>query len=267
MKYPLFLCDFDGTLVRRDGSISENNKEAIRRYEEAGGRFVVVTGRMLTSILPRVREFQKRGLVVAYQGATIADIATGKLLRDECFPKEDALAAVRFLEREGAHIHVYTSDAFYSNRDDALLRRYELTCGVKGVVTEELSSLAEELRVVKVLAMTDPSERDVLLSRAEEALPKLFVTTSSDVLVEIMPKGQSKAAAVYALSSLLQIPTERIAAIGDERNDCPMIEAAGGRFSVRNAAPSLKNKSIVVPSCEEDGVAYALYHYAMGEQL
>ena len=37
MKYPLFLSDFDGTLVRSDGTISEGNKRAIAAYRKAGG--------------------------------------------------------------------------------------------------------------------------------------------------------------------------------------------------------------------------------------
>ena len=56
MKYRIFLSDFDGTLVRADGTISETNKRAIAEYRAAGGIFAVCTGRMLTSILPRLKE-------------------------------------------------------------------------------------------------------------------------------------------------------------------------------------------------------------------
>ena len=55
MKYPLFLSDFDGTLVRSDGTTSEGNKRAIAAYRKAGGTFAVCTGRMLSSILPRLK--------------------------------------------------------------------------------------------------------------------------------------------------------------------------------------------------------------------
>ena len=46
MKYDLFCSDFDGTLVREDGTISERVKNEIARYTAAGGIFTVVTGRM-----------------------------------------------------------------------------------------------------------------------------------------------------------------------------------------------------------------------------
>ena len=55
MKYDVFLSDFDGTLVRSDGTVSETNKAAIARYRAAGGIFAIVTGRMLAAIMPRLK--------------------------------------------------------------------------------------------------------------------------------------------------------------------------------------------------------------------
>ena len=98
MKYRLFVSDFDGTLVRDDGSISPRNIEAVARFRRSGGIFAVCTGRMLSSIRPRLKELGlQEGIVVAFQGAQIADIGTGKLLKDEAFSEEEALEVVRFL--------------------------------------------------------------------------------------------------------------------------------------------------------------------------
>ncbi len=271
MKYSLFLSDFDGTLVRGDGTISERNKRAIAAYRAAGGVFAVCTGRMLTSILPRLKELGLNdGLAVAYQGATIADIATGKLLKDDAFEEEDALKTVRFLEGENRHIHIYTVDRLYCNRDDELLHIYERICGVKGTVTDEtLSAFIERThpRVVKVLTMLEPEQKAALAERLRRALgERFFVTCSSDWLVEVMPKGQDKAAAVEFLSAYYGVPREKIAAIGDQLNDLPLLRAAGGRFAVANAEEELKNEATVVPSFEEDGVAYAIENYAMGDE-
>ena len=75
----LIVSDFDGTLLSTRQTISDNVKNAINEYIAAGGIFAVCTGRMLASILPRVRSLGLKGLVVAYQGAVIADIESGKL--------------------------------------------------------------------------------------------------------------------------------------------------------------------------------------------
>ena len=60
------------------------------------------------------------------------------------------------------------------------------------------------------------------------------------------------------LSQKYSIPAEKIAAIGDQLNDLPMILRAGGRFAVGNAAQPLKDAAHVVADFEQDGVAEAL---------
>lgn len=271
MRYPLFLSDFDGTLVREDGTVSEANRRAIAAYREAGGVFAVVTGRMMTSILPRLKELGlDDGLAVAYQGAMISDVRTGELLKCGSFTREDALECIRFFEARGKHIHVYTEDDFWSNMDDEGLHTYEEICRVKGKIEPHLSDMvaANSLKVVKVLAMIPAEERDGLREEAQAFFgDRFFVTCSSVYLVEVMPKGQNKAGAVDFLSAYYHVPRERIAAIGDQPNDLPMLLRAGGKFAVANADEELKRAAVVVASCEEDGVAEALMKYAMGDQV
>jgi hypothetical protein len=269
MKYDLFCSDFDGTLAASDNTVSQINKNAIARYLQAGGIFAVCTGRSLDSALPRAREAGlTQGLLIAFQGATIADIATGKLLKDDCFPPERALKAIRAMEKRNLHVHVYTVEGFYSNMQDDLLALYEKMCGVTAeVVTKEpLSDFVKNraLRIVKVLAMVQPPQRHALREElARELSGDYFVTCSSEWLVEIMPAGQNKGAAVDFLSEYYKIPKEKIAAIGDQLNDLPMLEHAGGKFAVQNGQEELKKIAVTVSSNDENGVAEAILKYAM----
>lgn len=267
MKYDIFLSDFDGTLVRDDGTISERNIRAIEKYRAAGGIFAVCTGRMLASIRQRLQELGlEEGLVVAFQGAQIADIATGKLLRDEAFSDEEAREVVRFMQEEDMHTHIYAGQEMYADRRNGLLEAYEKICRVKAVVEKDLPRLIERehLRVVKALAMCMPEEQERVREKFIRRFgDKYFVTFSSEWLVEIMPKTQTKGSAVRFLSDYYKVPAERMAAIGDQENDIPMLEAAGGKFAVANAVEGMKKLAVVVPSCEEDGVAYAIERYAM----
>ncbi len=269
MNYRLFLSDFDGTLVRSDGTVSEKNKRAIARYVAAGGTFAVCTGRSLDSILPRVRELGLRdGPVIAFQGAVIAEIATGKLLKHETFSVSDARRVLLAAEARDLHTHLYTVDRFYANRDDEWLSLYEKVVGVKAeIVSEPFSEKTERegLNVVKILFMVEPERRRALRDElAEELGGKFFVTCSSEWLVEVMPAAQNKGAAVRFLAERLKIPVSETAAIGDQLNDLPMIEAAGGKFTVRNGQAELKAVAKEVASNEEDGVAEAILKYALG---
>lgn len=264
MKYQLFISDFDGTLVRGDGTISTKTKEAIARYRARGGTFAVCTGRMLPSIMPRLAELGlTEGLVVAFQGATICDVKTGALIKDDAFSEEAALPLICVLERLDCHFHVYTVDRLIANMRDEMLDVYEKLSGMTAeVVTEERISekvKREKLRIVKTLVMLEPEARDELVKRLEEELgAQYYVTSSHPWMVEVMPCGQSKGEAVQFLSRYYGIPRENIAAVGDERNDLPMLQAAGGRYTVENGADVLKEIAQTVPSNEDDGVAYLL---------
>lgn len=270
MRYKIFLSDFDGTLVREDGTVSVGNRRAIETYRAAGGVFAVVTGRMFTSIRPRLLELGLGdGLAVAYQGSMIVSLRSGEILRCGGFSEGHALTVIRFLEKTGYHVHVYTPWEFYSDREDEFLASYERICGVKGRIEPNLSDMVAEkhLNVIKVLAMVQPAEREPLRLWLTEALgEEFYVTSSAGTLVEVMPKGEDKGSAVGFLSEYYGVPLQEIAAIGDRLNDLPMLERAGGRFAVANAEAALKERAVVVPSCEEDGVAEAIMKYALGEE-
>lgn len=270
MRYKLFVSDFDGTLVRQDGTVSERNRRAISRYMAAGGIFTICTGRMPASILPRLKDLGiTQGLVAAFQGAAVVDIATGKVLQLNALKTADAVRILQFMEGENWHIHAYTAEQLYCNRNDEFLKLYEKVCGVKGYVPDmPLSELVarQNMRIVKALIAVEPADRD----NAEKILKaqfgeEFYVTSSADYLVEVVPKGQNKGEALKKIAEHFHIPIEETAAIGDQRNDLPLVMGAGGKFAVENAVSALKEIATVVPSCEEDGVAYAIEKYAMGD--
>ncbi len=272
MKYRIFISDFDGTLVRADGTVSPANIAAIAKYRAAGGIFAICTGRMTASIRPRLYELGlTEGVLISFQGARITDIATGRLLKSETFRREDAIAVLRPLEAEGRHIHVYAGEKLYANRRDELLEAYEQVARVKATVIEgSLADMvsANKLDVVKILTMQMPEEQQTVRRLYEKRYGDRYaVACSSEWLVEIMPKDQTKAVAVKFLSSYYGVPAEEIAAIGDQENDLPLLSAAGGRFAVANAVEKVKEFATVVPSVEEDGVAYAIGKYALGERI
>lgn len=269
MKYQIFISDFDGTLVRDDGTISQNNKNAIRKFTEKGGIFAICTGRMTPAILPRVHELGLSGVVASFQGAVITDIATGENLRCCGFEGDRAYEIVEELEKRGYHTHMYTAEKMYCNVDDEALKAYERVCRVKAEIVENLHEFARKnaLKIIKVVVFVRKEER----AATEQTLSKLFsegcyVTSSAHYLVEVMPEGRNKGEAVTFLSEYYGVDAEKIAAIGDMNNDIPLVSAAGGKFAVENAEENLKKLACVVPSCEEDGVAYAIETYAMEEE-
>lgn len=270
-QYRLIVSDFDGTLRRTEGGISEGNVRAISEYVASGGVFALCTGCMASSIRPYAKELGLKGLLAAYQGAIIEDIESGKIVRDVRIPSGQAAEVCRRLESENYHIHVYDGDVFYSNMDDELLQGYVQTCGVRPEIAPHISETVESKGICphKILVMASPEERERAYSAAQKEFGgDLYVTTSSAFLVEFVRKGSDKGGALEYLAEHYGIPLSQAVAIGDNINDLPMIQKAGLGVAVENGEKVLKEAAdFVTRTCDEDGVAYVIRKFGLGEKL
>ena len=259
---PLIVSDFDGTLVKDDGTISQQNKDAISAYVQAGGAFAISTGRMPSEILPRARELGLQGLISCCQGAIIADIESGNVVMDGKIPYETTLAVVKKMEEMGLHIHIYDLWEYYSNMDDEALKMYEHTVKSKAILVldRKLSDFVREKRFesYKILAMVHPKDcESVMAELAKMHFNGCEVTRGADFLVEVVNANYSKGTAVEFLAKYFNTNVEQTVAIGDQRNDLPMIERAGLGVAVKNADRALKDKADYVCDLtnEENAVA------------
>lgn len=248
IKYPLIVSDFDGTLVNKDGTISEENKKAISEYIAAGGVFAISTGRLPVGILPRARELGLKGMVSCCQGAIILDIESGKAILENRIPFETTLAIVRKMEEMGLHIHVYDSWEYYCNMDDDALKFYESAVRVKAklVLDKPMSKFIEEkgLASYKILAMVKAEDNErISKALAAENFEGCEITKSDNFLVEVINAKYSKGTAVEFLANYYKAPLEKTVAIGDQLNDLPMIEKAGLGVAVKNADEGLKKRA------------------------
>ena len=269
INYRLIVSDFDGTLYTSKYDIPERVKSAIREYVDCGGVFAVVTGRMLKSILPRVRELGLKGIVVAYQGTVIADIQTGKLIKDGSLTLEQSVEIIKTIEDCGEAINAYSDEILFSNlpKEDEHLRLYERITGVQAEsVTDIPLSLFIKNRGIpcrKIASLVAPKNQRKLYEFLKEKYKDRFdVTCSASVLVELSPLGDDKGAALKYLADYYNIPLNSTVAIGDNLNDLSMIKAAQIGVAVANGDERLKEQADeVTVSNDEGAVAQIIQKY------
>ena len=248
INYPLIVSDFDGTLVKRDGSIDEINKKAIAEYIAAGGKFAISTGRMPAGILSRAQELGLKGMVCCCQGSIIMDIESNEVILQGRIPMDTTIKICQKMEELGLHIHVYDLWEYYSNMDDDALKFYESAVKSKAKIIENMpiSEFVKEkgLSSYKVLAMVRAEDNERIMNRlSKEDFVGCELTKSADYLVEVINNNYSKGSAVEFLANYYNIPLEKTIAIGDQLNDLPMIEKAGLGVAVKNADERLKVKA------------------------
>ncbi|MBE5746742.1 MAG: HAD family phosphatase [Clostridiales bacterium] len=273
INYPLIVSDFDGTLVKKDGTISEKNKKAIDEYVAAGGRFAISTGRMPAGILNRARELGLKGMVCCCQGAIIVDIESGKVISDGRVSHETTLKACEIMEELGLHIHVYDLWEYYVNMEDDHLDYYENAVKVKAirVLDKPISQFVKEtgLCSYKILAMVAPEDNARIKAElSKHVFEGCEITKSALYLIEIVNTKYSKGTAVETLAKTYGIPLEKTIGIGDQTNDLPMIQTAGLGVAVKNADDGLKAEADYVCDLthEEDAVAYIIEKFGFTEE-
>lgn len=272
INYALIVSDFDGTLVKADGTISDRTQNIIRRYVDDGGIFAISTGRMPAGILPRVKELGLKGVVCCGQGSAIVDIESNKVLLEGNIPNEIAVKICEKMEEMGLHIHVYSLWDYYSNMDDDALKMYEGIVKSKAILVQDkpMSQFVKEtgMNPCKVLAMVAPEDNEkVLVALEKEAFPDCDVTRSSVYLVEVSNAKYSKGTSVEFLSQKYNIPMEKTIAVGDQVNDLSMIEIAGLGIAVQNADENLKARALVCEyTNEEDALAHIIEKYGYLEE-
>ena len=261
INYKMIVSDFDGTLVQGDGNVSEKNIKAINEYIDAGGIFVISTGRVPSAILSRARELGLKGLISCCQGTIILDIESGNMLFDQRLPEKTTVDACREMEKLGLHIHAYDLWEYYSNIDDEMLRYYQDITETKAilVLNEKLSDFISKkgLGAYKLLAMVLPEDNAKIVAKLKEAkIPDCDITKSAKFLVEIVNDKCSKGSAVSFLAKHYGIEIEKTVGIGDNYNDISMIEAVGLGVAVANAEDALKQRAGYV--CENSNEQSAI---------
>ena len=255
----LIVSDFDGTLITSDQRILPRVKRAISDYVAAGGVFAVCTGRILASILPKVRSLGLKGLVCACQSSVIADIQTGEYIRRSGLSPEQCSEICAAVENFGQSVNVYSDELFLSDipADNEYLKVYESIIGVKAShagIPLSRYVLENKLRCQKVASLCTPRDRQKLYDYLNDKFGGRYdVTCSADVLVEVSPVGDTKGEGLKFLASYYGIDIADTVAVGDNLNDLSMIEAAGTGVAVANAVPELREKAQFVSVSNDEG--------------
>src|SRR3954464_4077667 len=78
--FRLAAVDLDGTLLGPDLQISTENKDALRRLQDAGASVVLASGRHYQSMIPFAREIPGVAWILSAQGGEVSDLERKKIL-------------------------------------------------------------------------------------------------------------------------------------------------------------------------------------------
>ncbi|GFG82199.1 hypothetical protein MPRG_54750 [Mycobacterium paragordonae] len=258
-------CDVDGTLLNDEEKLSARTRAAVQAAVAGGTHFVLATGRPPRWIRPVVEALGFAPMAVCANGAVIYDPENDKVLSAQTL-SIDTLAALADIarrvipgvglavERIGERAHDTATPQFISSPgyEHAWLNPDNTEVSIDDL----LSAPAIKLLIRKAGALS----ADMAAALAGHIGTEGDLTYSTNNgLLEILPRGISKATGLREVAEPLGILESEVIAFGDMPNDVPMLMQAGLGVAMGNAHPdAVAAADEVTTPNSQDGVARVL---------
>ncbi|WP_348268267.1 HAD-IIB family hydrolase [Edaphobacter paludis] len=288
--------DMDGTLLGTDGHVSARNLAALQAAEGAGVEIVVATGRRHSYAMRQLRGLGLRdeNVLISSNGTVTRTIGAALLERNQMQIETSRWLCGHIDEFRNAL--VITFDTVGTDGEDArgslVVEHLEELNGSIGKwmaanepyiaqvapierslegeapIQMMLCGTIERMRRAEARLLEHPGVSAVGVNpqehtASEVALHRTEYPERDLSIVDILPAGCSKGAALLRLATKRGVRATEILAIGDNWNDVSMLEMAGHKVLMGNAPDDLKQTAVergwfVGRRHDEDGVAEAI---------
>lgn len=241
----MIVTDLDGTLLRKDKTISEYTASIFQRCSNNGIKIVFATARPIRAVKMLKLSFHSDASV--YHNGAVITIGN-ELIQETGISYVSAKVLLQSAIRmKGMRIAAEINDVLYANFDTSTVWP-----GVQAIRTD-FTHLPQK-PVDKIIFITADSSR---ISEIEKLLDEdLYWEISENEVLMVMNKNARKKNAVVSLAAHFGIPLSEIVAFGDDYNDIEMLRDCGVGVAVENAIDEVKAVAdFICQSNDEDGVA------------
>lgn len=243
MSWKLIALDLDGTLVDRDGNISQENIEWVRKAQRSGLHIVLVSGRHRLRMVPVLEKLGLRLPVISANGCEIWS-ADGHLIDRQVLPWKDVKAVHLFAFQHNVHYRAYCAEGVFDSEQRNHLAQMDyswLKVLLKSGDGNGLNEAYKRLLATKRVELT------------------VYGTYGQPKQIDVQPKGTNKGKALGTLCQTLGIRQDEVVAIGDDRNDIEMLRWAGLGVAMANAPDDVRAAAdAIAPYDLESGVGRTL---------
>ncbi|MEJ2099465.1 MAG: HAD-IIB family hydrolase [Desulfobacterales bacterium] len=265
----LFVCDFDGTLLRSDCRFSDADLDVLNRLGHLGIIRVIATGRSIYSLKTVDISKLPVDFIIFSCGAGITQHPGGRIIRKVSLESHEVNRAIKILLTNHLDFMVHhpipdnhAFSYFESTPDNPDFKR-------RIALYDQFAKPLDETNdgfgpATQLLAVVPPAETLPVLEVIRKKLPDFNVIQTTSPLdakstwIEIFPVNVSKSLTVAWLNSAFGLNSDQTLSIGNDYNDLDLLEWAGTSFVVENAPQDLKERFPVVASHNQNGVSEAV---------
>jgi len=256
--------DVDGTLVTGAEIPTPSVLTAIERLTHLGVHVGLATGRMAAANGPLLATGVFTGPHVFHNGAVVRDgdgsdrVVLG--LDDDAV--DGVLAFGR--GRDDVSVEVYVDETYLTDRQDPRSAPHSdlLRLTPCGTISGAADLRGRPAIKAVVVCFTAEAARATIAAVSELGLaPGAAASPVTPQLryVNVTRSGVDKGSGVRAAAELLGLSLDQVAAIGDETNDLPVLEAVGTGIAMGDSSDVIRGRAhLIAPRFEDGGTAAAL---------
>ena len=259
----LIALDLDGTLLNSQEEISPRNRKAIREALELGVRIVLVTGRGVDTPIRISRDLGLNLPVICCHGALTKDFGANRTLGHIPVPLQYAKPMIEYAEQHNLDLAIYSEETFYRLHGTRLYM-----ADMTGPHWKEVKSFSEVLHTAPTFIRFLGSASVDAMRREFGDFPLHFKYETWNEFTEcaITSREAGKQQALARLCADFQIESKSVLAVGDSRNDLPMLRWAGIGAAMGNSLPEVRESvRYITGTNDEDGVATAIERFVLSK--
>jgi HAD superfamily hydrolase (TIGR01484 family) len=228
---------------------------------------IVATTRNPDFVGTLCRSLQINDPIICANGAQVWGSPDGPVWAYHCIPQEVALAIAQWADAHNWELSTTIGSMTYWRQRPGQVpgqiapNRTIVPTNSDGIVGEPVRILAHQLEAIE-------SIRSLCQSRfSNQCHAETYYNPDGTVhSLGILALRADKGTALALVLDRLGAEKERVLAIGDNVNDLAMFPYARVRVAMANAVDEVKQQaSVIAPSNDDEGVAWALERFVLGE--
>lgn len=264
----LVAVDVDGSLVRDDGTISREDKQAVKDLENAGIKVMVVTGRLRQNGQVILDELDLNDEIhLGINGTLVLMPGDEEDYLLDYMEKKEYEEFVNTLREEDRSFIVFTPDGvMYDEMTEPIMEHFKPFGLIPFSHQTDCRKIPRTSRVNIEKRSDSEEERAYIESIIPESC--YCTATPSENMFHVLLKGTSKGSGLKKMMDRLGIKKEEVASFGDQEVDTFMFEHSALSVAVKNADDITKEKADVVldRTNNENAFAYMVYRYILNDE-
>ncbi|MDB4960806.1 MAG: Hydrolase superfamily [Myxococcales bacterium] len=263
--YRLLALDLDGTLLRSDQRVDDDDVAAIAELQASGVTVTIVTGRLQSGAVGAAAACAIEGAIACCEGSHLVELASNTTLHHHPIATDVCTLLRTTVGAHGLSTFVFDAQGIHHDHAGAPFAGYVSTWSPNLRMVEE--ELAWQTLPLAAVAIGDQdavlAAAAVLAEQADRLFSVSFAVSQCPGKYAILVRaaGPTKGTALTELCRMIGCSTAEAVCVGDWVNDIPMFEVAGRSFAMGTAPESVRAKAsdvLLRPAGSGGGIAEAI---------